>query len=196
MLSSTFAPCRACWNGGPSGNQMSSQMENPVGTPPDVPDPVGVGADHEVAVLVEYTEVGQVHLVIHPRDLAPGEDGGGIGDPAGGGVDAVAAGSGGEIEEPDDGRHGGRATCQPAHGRDVRLDEVPPQDEVLGRVADEGELGEQQHVGSGGDGTVHGGGDPLLIAPDIADGEVDLGSGDLEWHVDTIRLPLPIGDRS
>ena len=57
---------------------------------------------------------------------------------------------------------------------EVLLDELPTQDEVLGRVAGDRELGEHHEVGAGLGGAGGGVGHARHVAGEVADGEVQL----------------------
>ena len=56
-----------------------------------------------------------------------------------------------------------------------RMDEARPEEEVLGRVAGDRELGEEDDVCPGGLRIGQPGEDPLSVSVEVADGRVDLG---------------------
>ena len=72
-------------------------------------------------------------------------------------------------------------------GLDPRRDEVVAEHEVLGRVAIDRQLREEQHVGVLSLGPIDGPGNAALVAGDIPDTEIELGPGDSKWHTATIR---------
>ncbi len=82
-------------------------------------------------------------------------------------------------------------TQQALHGGITRGHEVGALDQVLRRIAAEGQFGKDDQVGLEAiDGLAGPVDDPGGVAFDVADGEVELGEGDS--HGDTFRLmPLP-----
>ncbi len=137
------------------------------------PDGDAVDVDHrsvapalEVAVLVEDAVVGQVVLAVDAADLAVGEHGGAV-------VDVVRP-----LREADDGddplRLLGDALERLA---DVRED-VLAQQQVLGRVADDRQLGEQHELRAGLARLHEALTDHGLVPADVADDGVDLRESD------------------
>ena len=72
-------------------------------------------------------------------------------------------------------------------GLDARRDEIVAEHQVLGRVAIDRQLREEQHVGVLSLGPIDGPGNAALVAGDIPDTEIELGPGDSKWHTATIR---------
>src|SRR5207244_3358021 len=80
--------------------------------------------------------------------------------------------------KPHDGGATARARRYLRQGGPIVGHEPGLEDEVLGGVAGDGELGEGGHVGAGGFGPVEGGDDPLDVSVEVADRGVDLTQGD------------------
>ena len=95
-----------------------------------------MGAGCEVALLVEDGVVGEEPLVIAADHLPASTEAGGVAQ--------VAIG----VDEPDDRRATARAGCHLVEGAAVVGDEPGLQHEVLGRVAREGQLGEDRKIGT------------------------------------------------
>ena len=134
----------------------------------------------EVALFVEDPVVRQVLLVIRPDVGAVVEHGGGI-------EDVVAL-----VHEP---HHRGDAAAPRRHIREraqVGLDEGGLEDEVLGRIARQHQLGERHHVGAERARTIH----PVDHQPGVGlDGAyrgIDLGQRDPRpSHAAILARPLP-----
>jgi len=120
------------------------------------------GARLEVALLVEDAVVGEVHLAVDRVDGAFVEDGKGV-------VDVF--GALGKAHHGDDPVGLGRELPQRRGG--VR-EEVLLQQQVLGRVAGEGQLGEQHQVRRLTAGRPDPVADELRVARYVSDGGVDL----------------------
>src|SRR5690606_36796157 len=118
------------------------------------------------------------HLVVDADQPPAVEDGGGVGDPALPGVGGIAGLRRGVVDEADDGGDPPRPASQPAHGVDAGLDVGVAQHEVLRRVPAYGELRQHQDVGAFVFRPVHRLGDAALVAVDVTDDEVELGSSD------------------
>jgi hypothetical protein len=157
------------------------------------PDDRQLGAGHEVAGLVEDAVVGQVPLVVADHHLAAVQQGGGVawGAAAGVGVgrtvvvprhrlDRRGAAALGVRQVPDDDgdlaepllrERGGQVDDRVLAGAGEGL----PQDEVLGRVAGEGHLREDDEVRAGFGGLRRPALHELGIACEVTDRGVDLG---------------------
>jgi hypothetical protein len=119
------------------------------------------------------------------------QDGGGVGDIS---VLSVHATPGWAIETIDEPDHdGGRtgARGQAIESGETCSDEIRAEDEILRRVAVDGQFREEQDVGPLPLRPPHGLVDALLVARDVADAEVELGPGDTYWHNATIRPVIP-----
>ena len=170
MLRISVAPDWASSLAGGPGSQMSSQTVSPTRAAPacpqgDVDDRTG-RARLEVALLVEHAVVGQVDLAVDRVDRPVGEDGGGV-------VDVLGA-----LGEADDGDEPVRLAGQLAQRGGGVGEEVLLEQQVLGRVAGEGELGEQHQLGARVAGRAHSRADALGVAGDVADGGVHLAEGE------------------
>ncbi len=121
-----------------------------------------VGARGEVAVLVEDAVVGQEALAVDGPDRAVGEDVAGVVE--------VAVEVGSPDERDDARRLGGDRLDAPAR----RADERRAQQQVLGRVAGDRELGEEHEVGAGVACLAQVREDALRVAVEVADDGVDL----------------------
>ena len=165
MLSTSRAPASASSVIGGPGTQMSSQMVRPTLTPSTSIDRPARAA-LEVAQLVEDAVVGQVDLAVDGLHAAVGEHRGGV-------VDVV--GALGEADERDDAlRVGGDPLDRRARvGQEVLLEQ-----QVLGRVAGDRQLGEERELRAGLARARELLADLGLVAGDVADGGVDLGEGD------------------
>src|SRR5690606_7255463 len=125
-------------------------------------------AGGEVALFVEDRVVGQVALVVDGVHPAPGADGGGVVE--------VAAG----VDEPDDhGALAGRGR-HPVERPPVVGDEAGLQQQVLGRVAGQRQLGEDGQVAARLLGLPGGAQHALDVAVEVADGRVDLAERDAD----------------
>ena len=122
-----------------------------------------VAAGREVAVLVEDAVVRQVALAVDAADLAVGEDVAGVVEV---GVEVRRA-----DERGDAARARGERGDRPARGADER----GPQQQILGRVAGDGELREEDEVGAGGARLGEGAAIRSRVAVDVADDGVHLG---------------------
>ena len=126
----------------------------------------GGGAGGEVALLVEDGVVRKEALLIDPLHLPAGAERRGVVE--------IALG----IDEADD---GGAASCAGGHlveRSPVGGDKPGLQHEVLGRVAGDGQLREDDDVAPRCFGIVVGGEDPLHVAVEVADHGVQLGEPD------------------
>ena len=174
MLRISVAPASASSLAGGPGSQMSSQTVRPRRCAADVDDGAG-RAGLEVALLVEDAVVGQVDLAVDRVHGAVGEDGGGV-------VDVLGA-----LGKADDGDEPARVGGQLAQRRRRVGEEVLLEQQILGRVAGERELGKQDELGAG----IARGADPradaLGVAFDVADGGVHLAQG--EAHARIVSAP-------
>ncbi len=125
-----------------------------------------VGAGHEVPLLVEDAVVGEEALAVDAphRPLAAHR----------GRVEQVAA----RVHEADDGRAPPRAGGQLLQGGLVVGDEAGLEEQVLGRVAGDGQLREHGQVTALGLGRVEGGEDPAQVPVEVAHDQVQLAGGD------------------
>ena len=135
MLTISSAPPAAWLAMGPVGLKASSQIDTPTRTPADLDERRGAGAGREVALLVEHGVVRQVALVVH--GLAPGRR---------------------RTRPPRCTGRGRRRRSRPprrtapvARGHPVERpavvgDEAGLEQQVLGRVAGDGQLGEHGEV--------------------------------------------------
>ena len=169
-LAIRLAPAAASLEAGGPGAQTSSQTVRPTFSPA-TSIVAGFVSGDEVALLVEDGVVGQPVLAVDRLHGAVGEHGERVV-----GVAEVAAARN-RLGEADEGDDLPDAASQLLDGAPVGLDEVPLQVEVLGRVAGQAELGEDDQLGA----LVAGADDPLGdlrgVAVDVADGGVDLGQG-------------------
>ena len=120
------------------------------------------GAGSEVALLVEHRVVRQQALLVDAHDLAARADRGRV-------VEVTTG-----VDEPHHGRTPTGAGRHLVEGGAVGGDEARLEDEVLGRVAGDGELGEHGDVAAGGLGLVVGREDALDVAVEVADHRVEL----------------------
>ena len=89
-------------------------------------------------------------------------------------------GVGSEVDEAD---HGGRVQAAGGvldafEGGEILRDEGAAQQEVLRRVARDGQLGQHDEVAGGGLRVADGGEDAIHVAVEVSDGGVDLGESD------------------
>ena len=131
----------------------------------------GVGAGEEVALFVEDAVVGEVDLVVDAEEASVTDDGGGVEEAA-----LVV-----RVNEPDDNGYALGMVDDLVEAGAVLGDEVGLVEQVLGGVAGDGELGEGDEVGVLGSGLVDVVEDLGRVAPQIADGGVDLGEGCSEF---------------
>ena len=127
-----------------------------------------LGAGREVALLVEHGVVRQEALAVHTGDLPADADGGG--------VVQVPAG----IDEADDGGAAPGASGDLGQRSPVVGHEPWLQDQVLGRVARDGQLREGGQVGAGGVGGVECLHDAGGVAVQVTDRGVHLAEGDAD----------------
>ena len=123
-------------------------------------------AGGEVALLVEHGVVGQQPLVVHALHLAVGADRGRV-------VQVVRA-----VDEAHDRRASAGARRELLERRQVVGDEPRLEQEVLGRVARDRELGEHREIASGRLGAVEHGEQGRHIAVEVAHHGVQLAGGD------------------
>ena len=162
MFAITCAPARARSVAGGPGCQMSSQTVGPISASPILKQEQ-VAAGLEVAHLVEDPVVGEEALGIDRLDLAVGADGAAVVE--------VAVEPGEADERRDPGRLGGDLV----EAAPRLTEELGTEEEVLGRVARDGELGEEDEVGARVARLVQPADDPLAVAVEVADDGVDLG---------------------
>ena len=167
MLTISCAPAAASSDAGGPARQMSSQTVSPTRVLADLDDrPATAGA--EVALLVEDAVVGQVVLAVDLAHGAVGEHRGGVVDGA-----VLGGGSGNPTTATMP-----RVVARELGERAPRVaQEVLAQQQVLGRVAGQRQLGEQHQLGAGGARRVDPGADALRVAGDVADGGVHLAEG-------------------
>jgi hypothetical protein len=127
-----------------------------------------LGAGLEVALLVEHAVVGQEHLAVDGPDLAVGQHGGRV-------VDVVGA-----LGEADQRHDVADVRSQLVQRRAGGVAEVRLQQEVLGRVAGQGQLGEHDELRAGLPRTRGRVGDPGGVPVDVADDRVDLRQRDAQ----------------
>ena len=165
MVMMTSAPPKASLRAGSPGYQMSSQMVTPTLTPA-TRNTGDFAAGLEVAVLVEDAVVGEVLLVVDADQAAVVDDGGGV-------VDVLILVH--EAYHQSDAAAGCRDLLQ---GAQVVVDEPRSQEQVLRRVAGDGQLGEAEQVDAqlaAALGILQDLGD---VALQVADGGVDLSQTD------------------
>ncbi|MDQ1507945.1 MAG: hypothetical protein QOD57_5672, partial [Actinomycetota bacterium] len=103
----------------------------------------------------------------------------GVGGPAGFGVGVALQSVGPRVvDHPDDGEAPAGPGRQPLHDGQIGVDEPVGQEQVLGRVARHGQLGQDEDVGARRLGVVHGVGNGVSVALEVADDDVQLGQGD------------------
>ena len=120
----------------------------------------------EVAVLVEDAVVGQELLAVDRLHLAVDADGAGVEEVA---VEMRRA------DERCDARRGRRDLVERPRGG---LEEPRSKEQVLGRVAGDGQLGEEDEVGATRPGLLEPAEDAAAVAVEVADNGVDLGEGE------------------
>ena len=149
---------------------MSSQMLTPTLTPPiDVQlQRVGLVAGREVAGLVEHRVVRQQTLAVGAEHPAVGAHGGGVEQ-----VEVL-------VDVAEHGDAPSRVAGQAGQRRLVVGDEAGLEDEVLGRVAGDRQLGEGGDVAAGLLGQVVGVEDLGDVAVEVTDGRVELRQGDAQ----------------
>ena len=136
-LTRRLAPAAACSAMGPPGNHMSSQIDVPTGTPATTNRPGRALAGDEPALLVEDPVVREQALEIATEHATPGADGGG--------VDEVAGTVG--VHVADDRRTRSTGGGDPVEDGQVVSHEGRTAQQVLGRIAGDGQLGEDGQVG-------------------------------------------------
>ena len=72
-------------------------------------------------------------------------------------------------------------------GLDARRHKIVAKYQILGRVAIDGQLRDEQDVGMLTLGPLYGLGNPPLVARYVADTEIQLSPSDSKWHTHTIR---------
>ena len=122
-----------------------------------------VAAGGEVAVLVEDAVVRQVVLAVHPLQLSVREHGARVREVA---LEDRAADEGGDPLRRE------RDLVERGPGR---LEEARPQEQVLGRIPGDGELGEDDEVGAGRAGLPDRVDDERPVPGEIADDGIELG---------------------
>ncbi len=132
----------------------------------------------EVPGFVEHPVVGQENLVIDPDHRTFPDEGGGVADGPEAGVTRRARRAVRGIDEPHDRCHSPGGRRQIIEDGQVVVDEPRPVDEVLGWVAGDGQLGREQHVRPQLLGSRHGVQDEIPVPGQVADRQVELGSGD------------------
>ena len=146
------APPAACSDIGPVGLQMSSQIEIADAHAADQVQLQRLAPGGEVPLLVEDGIVRQEALPVDALDLTLGADGGGV-------VEVEA-----RVGEPDDGGAAARPAGDLAQHLEVVLDEAGLEEEVLRRIAGDGELGEEGDVRTSFLGLLEGGEDAGGVA--------------------------------
>ena len=121
----------------------------------------------EVALLVEDAVVGEAALVAGVDLAAAGEDGGGV-------VGVAVA----PVDEPHHSDDAGGRGGEGSGGAARLLAEGAAQEQVLGGIAGDGELGEGDDGAASLTGGGDGGADAVAVAVDVADGGVELREGD------------------
>ena len=132
----------------------------------DVVQVGGAPALAEVAALVEHLVVGQLALVVRAGDPTPGADRGPVAQLT---VDPV--------DEADHGRRAPGGSRHPLERLEVVVHEAGLQQQVLGRVAGDRQLGEGHEVAVRGLGLLDGTDQALDVAVEVADHQVELGQG-------------------
>ena len=157
---------------------MSSQIETPQRTPAIFQVNAGSRAREEVTILVKDAVVGQEDLVIRGLPLPITEKRGRVVDPPRSRILGPGAHAAAQVDVTDNGETAPRAGGEPAHHIEVVLDKTEFEDQILGRVAGNRQLGKKQNVRAFGLRPIHGFGDLSLVGVKGADREVDLGAGD------------------
>ena len=151
MLTTSSAPASRCTVVGPTSYQMSSQMFTPTRTPPMVKTGHSALAP-EVALLVEDAVVGQQHLPVDRREPPAGGHRRAVVDaPAhlvriGGRarVERLAVHQLGRAQDHGDRPAGGDQPLELPRGIG---EELPLEQQVLGRIARDGQFRKRDHVG-------------------------------------------------
>ena len=178
------APPAASVRIGPAGLHASSQIETPTFTPAMLNSGQRLVRRDEVALLVEHRVVRQqlfaVDAVARGRSRTRPPRCAGRGPAPGNPITAAArAGACRDLVE---------------RLRGLR-DERGPQEEILGRVPGDGELGEHDEIATRGLGFVVGLEDARRVAFEIADDDVQLGGGHPDArHRPRIRGAAPVRD--
>ena len=133
----------------------------------------------ERALLVEDAVVRQLHLVVARDDLAVADQPGRVVDAGGGSVD----------EAGEDRASPGRLPRQAFHRLEVVVDERRPQDQVLGWVAGDRELGEHHDVGVRFGRSRRPGDEAFDVALEVAHRRVDLAERDAHHRTSAYRRP-------
>ena len=143
----------------------------------------GVGAGEEIALFIEDAVIGEMDFVVDAEEASVPDDGGGVEEAA------LAV----RVDEADNHCYALGMLDDLVEAGAVLGDEVGLVEQVLGRVAGDGELGEGDEVGIAGSGLVDVVEDLGRVAPQIADGGVDLGEGCSEFrHGATGRVGRPL----
>ncbi len=126
----------------------------------------------EVALLVEDAVVGEEDLAIDRMHDAVGEHGGGV-------VDVGRA-----LGKADDGNDPVGLRCELVQRRAGGCQEALAQQQILGRVAGQRQLGKQHDIGAGLQRLLAPGANQRSVAGDVADGGVHLAEGQahLSWR--------------
>jgi hypothetical protein len=130
----------------------------------------------EVALLVEHFVVGQQVLVVACQDPAAAQDRRSI--------EARMTGLGRMAE---DDPHVARSVRNPLRLSGAGAVEIRPQQEVFRRIAGQGEFRRKEQVGPCRAGLLDGTDDPIGVADEISDGQIELGDGKRKGHV-SVRI--------
>ena len=179
MFAISSAPARARSVAGGPGCQTSSHTVTPDGRLAD-PQQDQVVARREVAVLVEDAVVGQEPLVVDRLHLAVRADGARVVEVA---VEV------GEADERDQAACGGGELVQARLGG---TDEAGSQEEILRRVARDGELREEDEVGAAGARLVETLEDPAPVPVEVADDRVHLHERESQGFAYSRKPSLPV----
>ena len=168
-MTSSVAPASARSVAGGPGCQTSSQIVGP-------DEHVAELEEHELAprrevpVLVEDAVVGEEVLAVDAGDLAARADERRVRE--------IAV----EGRRPDE-RHGVGARARDlVDGGASRADEARPEQEILGRIAGDRELGEHDEIGRRASRLGDRARDPLDVAVEVADDDVQLGEREPHRH--------------
>ena len=162
MFATSCAPASARSVAGGPGCQMSSQIVGPTTTSPK-PEQHEVAPRREVAVLVEDAVVRQVALAVDVAHLAVREH------------EARVVEVGVEVRRADERGDAVRRLGDLLDRAARRADEAGAEEQVLGRVAGDDELREEDEVGAGVAGPPEPLDDAVRVAVDVADDAIDLG---------------------
>ena len=189
--------CRCAYSskGGPGHPRVLADRQPELGA--GEPDRAGRFAGRERARLVEHAVVRELDLVVASDDLPAADERGGVVDPPLGAVD----------EADHDRAAAGRVRGERVQRDQVVVDERRPEDEVLGRVAGDRELGEHDDVGVRLRRSGRPGRQEVDVAGQIADRRIDLSECDPHARqrrrlraelldpadVEVVRLPDEIG---